>query len=107
MSDFYLRFSPNSSQRKQMLVSRLIVAVSGILAILVALAVTLWEGGIMRLTLDLMAQLSALVLGGATGMFFLGLLTRRANKQGVYAGLFCGFLFTTWAILTSKPALDP
>jgi SSS family solute:Na+ symporter len=104
VSDFYLRFARHPSERRQLLISRSVVTALAFLSLLCAWALTFWEGGIMRFVLDVLTQVAALVVGGATGMFLLGLMTRRASPRGIYIGLVAGILFTTWAILTGNPA---
>jgi SSS family solute:Na+ symporter len=106
VSDFYLRFARHPSERRQLLISRSVVTALAFLSLLCAWALTFWEGGIMRFVLNVLTQVAALVVGGATGMFLLGLMTRRASPRGIYIGLVVGMLFTTWAILTGNPAIS-
>jgi len=48
---------------------------------------------------------SSIMGGGMIGMFFLGLLTRRCSKKGLYIGLFIGVIFIAWATITNNPKL--
>ena len=36
-------------------------------------------------------------------MFLLGIFSRKANRQGIYAGIVASILFTFYALLTSMP----
>jgi SSS family solute:Na+ symporter len=40
------------------------------------------------------------------GIFLLGLLSRRANKQGLYTGVAATVIFTAYAVLTSTKIND-
>jgi SSS family solute:Na+ symporter len=40
------------------------------------------------------------VAGGLAGLFLLAFLSKRANRQGIYAGIAACILFTGWATLT-------
>ena len=47
---------------------------------------------------------AAILSGGMLGLFFLGFFTRRATRQGCYAGLAACAVFTAWGTLTSGKA---
>lgn len=59
----------------------------------------------MRFVLDFMGQAAAILVGGATGVFFLALMSRRASPRGIYCGLVSGIAFAAWAVLTGNPAI--
>jgi SSS family solute:Na+ symporter len=62
-----------------------------------------WGGeGVLGVVFELYAIFSA----GIVGIFLLGLLTRRANKQGLYIGLAACVAFTTYAVLTTTEIND-
>ncbi len=98
VEDFYARFKPQSTDKQRLRLGRIIVAVSGVAAIGVALLYAHWGGeGVLGVIFGLYAIFSA----GIVGLFLLGLLTRRANKQGLYVGIAATILFTAYAMLTS------
>ena len=80
---------------------KLFVALSGVGAILVA-SIYLLAGN--KGVLGIIFTLYAIFSGGIAGMFLLGLLSKRANKQGLYFGVAASVLFTGWALLTSTPS---
>jgi SSS family solute:Na+ symporter len=64
----------------------------------VALLYVAWEGeGVLGIVFELYAIFSA----GIVGIFLLGLLSKRANKQGLYIGIAACVMFTAYALLTS------
>jgi len=74
------------------------VVIAGVGAIAVAMLYISWGGeGVLGALFALYAIFSA----GIVGIFLLGLLTRRANKQGLYVGIAAAVLFTAYAVLTS------
>ncbi|PHN02447.1 sodium:solute symporter [Flavilitoribacter nigricans] len=100
VEDYYKRFKPKSTERDQMRAGRITVAVSGILALLVATTyVTAGNKGVLGIVFTLYAIFS----GGIVGMFLLGLFTTKANKQGLLIGIIACVLFTAYALLTSTP----
>jgi SSS family solute:Na+ symporter len=54
---------------------------------------------------DAFFTFSAIIGGGMVGMFFLGLLTKRCSKVGLYAGLAVGVPFIIWAALTKNQTI--
>lgn len=98
VEDYYARFKPQSTDKQRLRMGRIIVAVSGIAAVGIALLYAYWGGeGILGVVFGLYAIFSA----GIVGLFLLGLLSRRANKQGLYIGIAVTILFTAYALLTS------
>jgi len=98
VEDFYARIKPKSTDKQRLRVGRVIVAVSGIAAVGIALLYAHWGGeGVLGVVFGLYAIFSA----GIVGLFLLGLLTRRANRQGLYIGIAVTILFTAYALLTS------
>jgi SSS family solute:Na+ symporter len=83
-SDFYDRFSKKATETKRLIVGKVSVLVSGILTVCFALIITRYEGGIVRLTMDVGAYIGAIIAGGALAMFLLGFFTRRVTKQSMY-----------------------
>ena len=98
VGDYYIRFKPDSSERNRMFISRLLIVLSGILAILLAMYYAKQKGEGM---LSMVFTLYSIFSGGIAGMFLLGIFTSSANKQGVYVGIVACILFTAYAVLSS------
>ncbi len=98
VEDYYQRLKPNCTDRERLNMGRILVAISGIGAVGVASLYVLWEGeGVLKAVFGLYAIFSA----GIVGIFLLGLLSKRANKQGLYVGIGACVLFTAYAVLSS------
>ncbi len=98
MDDYYKRLKPNSTDKQQLWVGKMIVLISGIASLLIAsIYVSLGDKGVLGIVFGLYAIFS----GGISGLFLLGLFSRRANKEGLYIGLAVCVLFTAYAVLTS------
>ena len=103
VSDFYLRFKPNRSDKQCLNVGRIIVIISGICA----MAVAFWyvrSGG--ANVLKTVFTLYAIFSGGIAGLFILAFFTTRANTKGLYVGIAACVLFTGYALLTSEGFID-
>ena len=99
VQDYYVRFKPKSTDKQRLLLGRWIVALSGIASIGIAMLYVVWGGeGVLGAVFALYAIFSA----GIVGLFLLGLLSRRANRQGLYIGVAAAILFTAYAMLTSS-----
>lgn len=99
VQDYYVRFKPKSTDKQRLLLGRWIVALSGIASIGIAMLYVVWGGeGVLGAVFALYAIFSA----GIVGLFLLGLLSRRANRQGLYIGIAAAILFTAYAMLTSS-----
>ena len=98
VDDYYARIKPNSTDEQRLKVGRILVAISGIAAMLVA---TLYVKAGNKGVLGIVFGLYAIFSGGIAGLFLLGLFSRRANKSGLYVGIVASVLFTAWAVLTS------
>ncbi len=105
-ADLVGHFRPDLSDRARLRSGRLGVALFGVLAIGVALVMAP-KGGAATI-MERAVTVAAILSGGMLGLFFLGFFTRRATRQGCYAGLAACALFTTWGTLTSgkAPLLD-
>lgn len=100
LKDYYVRFKPNSTDRERLLMGRIIVAISGLAAIIVA---TLYVKAGSKGVLGIVFTLYAIFSGGIAGLFLLGIFSKRASMKGVYWGIAATVLFTAWALLTSTP----
>jgi SSS family solute:Na+ symporter len=98
VQDYYQRFRPHCTDKQRLAMGRFFVLLSGLGCIGVALLYAAWEGeGVLGIVFELYAIFSA----GIVGIFLLGLLSKRANKQGLYIGIAVCVLFTAYALLTS------
>jgi len=98
VQDYYQRFRPHCTDRQRLNMGRLLVLLAGLGCMAVALLYVAWDGeGVLGVVFELYAIFSA----GIVGMFLLGLLSKRANKRGLYAGIAACVLFTAYAVLTT------
>ena len=99
VQDYYLRFKPKASDKKQLKVGRIVVVATGLASVGIAMLYAYWGGeGVLGVIFGLYAIFSA----GIVGIFMLGLFTRKANKSGVTVGIIVTVLFTAYAMLTSS-----
>ncbi len=96
VEDYYRRWRPNATDRQRLVAGKIIVAISGVIAI--AVGVFIARKGESALTLYYAA--TAIVSAGLAGMFLLAFFSRRANRQGLWVGLVLALIFTAWATLT-------
>jgi solute:Na+ symporter, SSS family len=99
VEDYYRRFRPNASEAKKLFWGKVIVFISGILAMGVAFAYVKTEG---KTVLEIVFKLYAIFSGGIAGLFCLAFFTRRANYKGATIGIVACILFTSYAFLTSN-----
>ncbi|MCA5004715.1 sodium:solute symporter [Sphingobacterium bovistauri] len=98
IEDYYKKAKPNLSDKKYLLASRWVVGVAGIISILIGfIYVELGSESILGVIFTLYAIFS----GGIVGVFLLGILSSRANNQGVNIAIVVCILFTAYAFLTS------
>ncbi len=96
VEDFYGRFAPGSTDQRRLRIGKISVAVSGALAIAVALVLTRTHGS----ALASYYLATAIVAGGLAGLFLLAFLIRRAGRTVALISIAVNLLFTTWATLT-------
>ncbi|MDI9861156.1 MULTISPECIES: sodium:solute symporter [Bacteroidota] len=98
VEDYYKVLRPNQSDESYLKASKWIVVLSGVITLLIgALYLSTGSEGVLGIVFTLYAIFS----GGIVGIFLLGLLSSRANTQGVNIGIFVCILFTAYAFLTS------
>jgi Na+(H+)/acetate symporter ActP len=86
MVDFYKRFvEPQAAPAREMLVSRLLTALWGGLACVVALRV-----GQLGSVIEAVNEIGSLFYGSILGVFALGVLTTWARPRGAFVGLLAG-----------------
>lgn len=100
LEDYYKRLRPRKSDRHYLKVSRLLVIFSGLISVLIGTAY-LYTGD--QNVLGIIFVLYAIFSGGVAGIFLLGFLSKRANKEGLYIGIAACVLFTAYAVVTSTP----
>jgi len=98
VEDYYQRIKPNCTDKQRLSMGRILVCVAGLIMITVAYLYVTWEGeGVLGVVFGLYAIFSA----GIVGIFLLGILSRRANWQGLYIGIAACVIFTAYAVLTT------
>lgn len=100
VEDYYKRLRPGKPDRQYLLAGKWIVCISGLIAAGVG-AMYLYTGN--EGVLGVVFTLYAIFSGGIVGIFLLGFLSARANRQGVNIGIVACILFTAYAFLTSTP----
>jgi SSS family solute:Na+ symporter len=96
VEDYYRKLRPNSSDKQRLFVGKIIVAISGALA--VGIGIFIARKGESALALYYAA--TAIVSAGLAGMFLLAFFSKRANRQGLWIGVIAALIFTAWATLT-------
>ena len=96
VEDYYRRLRPNSTDKQRLFIGKIIVAVSGILAVGIGAFIARKGEGV----LTLYYAATAIVSAGLAGMFLLAFFTRRANRHGLWVGITAALTFTAWATLT-------
>jgi len=96
VEDYYRRLRRDSTDRQRLLAGKIIVGVSGVLA--VGIGAFIARKGEGALTLYYAA--TSIVSAGLAGMFLLAFFSRRANRQGLWVGIVAALIFTAWATLS-------
>jgi SSS family solute:Na+ symporter len=96
VEDFYRKLRPQATDRRRLRVAKCFVAIFGVFAAISAIQLGHTQGT----ALSLWYTISAIVAGGLAGLFLLGFLSTRANRQGAYVGIAASLVFTAWATLT-------
>jgi solute:Na+ symporter, SSS family len=104
VEDIYRLFRPVSTDGERLRAAKRIVLCCGVLCIVMALVLSHTQTP----ALSVWFSASSIVSGGLAGLFVLAFLTKRTNRQGVYAGIAACVAFTAWATLTmgDKRILD-
>lgn len=98
LEDFYKKARPARTDREYLTVSKTMVVISGMIAMLIG-SVYLEAGN--EGVLGIVFTLYAIFSGGIVGIFLLGVFSARANQQGVNIAIVVCILFTSYAFLTS------
>jgi SSS family solute:Na+ symporter len=96
VEDFYRRFWLQATDGRRLRMAKYYVAICGFAVVVFAIRIAHSQ----RSALSLWYTVSAIVAGGLAGLFLLGFLSTRANRQGAHAGIIASLIFTAWATLT-------
>lgn len=96
VEDYYRAFFPQRTDRQRLRMGRLMVAVCGVLACGVAIALSHMRGGALSVYYGITAE----VAGGLAGLFLLAFLIRRAGRKAALCAIAVDVSFTLWAATT-------
>jgi SSS family solute:Na+ symporter len=85
--DFFLRFRPQTDERKRILLSRAATFFWAIVLFGLAVLALRKVGRVIEVGL----QIASVAYGALLGVFLLGVLTKRANQRGAMVGMLFGF----------------
>jgi SSS family solute:Na+ symporter len=100
VEDYYKRARRSRADKEYLRAGKLIVVISGFLAVAVG-AMYLYIGN--EGVLGMIFTIYAIFSGGIVGIFLLGILSPRANREGVNIGIIACILFTAYAFFTTTP----
>jgi SSS family solute:Na+ symporter len=100
VEDYYKKLRPGKPDKQYLRTGKMFVVLSGIISAVIG-ALYLYTGN--EGVLGVVFTLYAIFSGGIVGIFLLGILSARANRQGVNIGIIVCILFTAYAFLTSTP----
>ena len=89
VNDFYRRFSRRATDRSSFILGRFLMGLVGVLG--TGFAILLGQLGAASVW-DLALLLTGLISNGIIGLFWVGLLTRRANEAGAMLGVVIGMV---------------
>ncbi len=103
VEDYFQRLKPDCTDKQRLNMGRILVFAGGLIMMTVAYLFVQWQGeGVLGIVFGLYAIFSA----GIVGIFLLGVVSRRANKQGLHIGIAACVLFTAYAVLTTTKVGD-
>jgi SSS family solute:Na+ symporter len=97
VEDYYRKLKPESTDRQRLFVGKMIIAVCGTVAVVIAILIGRYSERI----LSFYYIVTSVIAAGLAGIFLLAFLSRRANQQGACIGIGACVLFTSWATLSS------
>jgi solute:Na+ symporter, SSS family len=100
VEDYYKRLRPGKPDSSYLRAGKIFIVISGVLSACIG-AFYLYTGN--EGVLGVIFTIYAIFSGGIVGIFLLGFLSPRANRQGVNIGIIVCILFTAYALLTSTP----
>lgn len=98
--DFYVRFCPQTDERRRMRLSRLSTFVWALVLFALAIVALHKAGRVVEVGL----QIASIAYGALLGVFLLGVLTRRANQSGAMLGILFGFATELYLWLGTRVA---
>lgn len=98
MMDFYLPRHPEMDEKKRVWLSRVSTLVWALVLFALA-ALSLHKVG---RVIEVGLQIASVAYGALLGVFLLGVLTRRANQNGVMLGMLCGFAAELYIWLATR-----
>ena len=101
--DHFVRLRPKAADGVQLMFGRAAVCVGGVVATVVALALTLTRS---TASYEIAALLVSVLAGGMLGLFALGFLSTRATELGANTGIVVCLAFVGWATLTGALNYD-
>lgn len=101
--DYFARALPGTSDRARLWFGRVGVLVGGLLSTAAALALTLTRA---TAAYEVVVISVSVIAGGMLGLFALGFFTRRATREGAYAGIVACLVFVGWATATGPLKVD-
>ncbi|MET0464009.1 MAG: sodium:solute symporter [Chitinophagaceae bacterium] len=100
VEDYYKKIRKNRADKEYLFAGKAMVVFAGILSACIgAIYLSVGNEGVLGVIFTIYAIFS----GGIVGIFMLGFLSKRANRQGVNIGIVVCILFTAYAFLTSTP----
>jgi solute:Na+ symporter, SSS family len=100
VEDYYKKARPGRQDKEYLRAGKVMVVVAGLISVAIGmLYLYIGNEGVLGIVFTIYAIFS----GGIVGIFLLGFLSSRANRQGVNIGIIVCILFTAWAFLTSTP----
>ena len=93
VTDFYARFRPLSSDRRRLLLARLLTGVLGAVATATSIALATFDVGSLW---DAFQVMMGLLGGGLAGLFALGIFFRSANGKGAMTGAIASVFILYW-----------
>lgn len=87
VNDFYRRLKPEVSDEQALRLAKIITVIVGTVGTFAAFLLATLD---VRSIFDLFFQVMGMIGGGLTGIFILGLFTRRAHALGVFCGAVAG-----------------
>jgi SSS family solute:Na+ symporter len=100
--DVYKRyFRPNASERESMIVLRTVTLLSGVIGVLVSIAMIQ-----ARQVLDAWWALAGIIASGMLGLFLLGIISKRAGNRAAIISIVVGTLAIIWMTVSLKSFTD-
>lgn len=93
VTDFFVRFRPMASDRKRLLLARLLTGALGAVATATSIALATFDVGSLW---DAFQVMMGLLGGGLAGLFMLGIFFRNANGRGAMTGAIASVFILYW-----------